>query len=309
RRSAATVAAMAAPIATARSIRPAPDKAPAPSSIGTAGAGAPACTANDQAKTTAGPYWARRSAAESIRVVCAHVRPDTGSGASPGAGRPSVHFASRYRRNAASAPGRMRARASRSRSVSSRFATRAATTGSLKNASRNVASSTSFPSARSMAEPLWVASLPANPPASRRRRRKPARIDQPGAGAHAIHGASKFAVQREAFRGYGCIGGVQVGAGRLLESEPRAVEVDHRLSATGSDAVRGSVENERRVLVNPAQRLSPESRRPGHHRSLTRDRQQDEEHGLGIGGQPLAAFRLPPPPPHLPLVLPPDTFH
>ena len=47
--------------ASARFIRPKPDRAPAPSSTGAAGRGNPACTANAQAKTTATPYWARRS--------------------------------------------------------------------------------------------------------------------------------------------------------------------------------------------------------------------------------------------------------
>src|SRR6267142_1070915 len=61
--SAPSVAVIAAITAIARSMRPAPDSAPAPSSMGTAGAGTPACTTNAHAKTTTTPYPARRSGA------------------------------------------------------------------------------------------------------------------------------------------------------------------------------------------------------------------------------------------------------
>src|SRR5882724_4671360 len=61
--SAPTVAVIAARMESARSMRPAPDSAPAPSSMGTAGAGTPACTAKAQAKTTATLDSARRSGA------------------------------------------------------------------------------------------------------------------------------------------------------------------------------------------------------------------------------------------------------
>src|SRR2546426_7357984 len=54
--SAPRVAIIAARIETARSMWPEPDRAPTPSSIGTAGAGSPACTANAHANTTATPY-------------------------------------------------------------------------------------------------------------------------------------------------------------------------------------------------------------------------------------------------------------
>src|SRR5882724_8438764 len=53
--SAPRVAVIAARMETARSMWPEPDRAPAPTSMGTAGAGSPACTANAQAKTTAAP--------------------------------------------------------------------------------------------------------------------------------------------------------------------------------------------------------------------------------------------------------------
>src|SRR5437870_6715218 len=59
--SAPRVAIIAARMETARSMWPEPDRAPTPSSIGTAGAGSPACTANAHANTTATPYSASRS--------------------------------------------------------------------------------------------------------------------------------------------------------------------------------------------------------------------------------------------------------
>src|SRR5262245_14715269 len=55
------VATVAAPMARAKLMRPVPDRAPAPTSIGTAGIGNPACTANAQAKSTTTPYWVRVS--------------------------------------------------------------------------------------------------------------------------------------------------------------------------------------------------------------------------------------------------------
>src|SRR5499426_1208348 len=61
--SAPTVAVIAARMESARSMRPEPERTPAPTSMGTAGAGTPACTAKAHAKTTAVPYWARRSGA------------------------------------------------------------------------------------------------------------------------------------------------------------------------------------------------------------------------------------------------------
>src|SRR2546426_3217293 len=59
--SAPRVAIIAARMETARSMWPEPDRAPTPSSVGTAGAGSPACTANAHANTTATPYSPSRS--------------------------------------------------------------------------------------------------------------------------------------------------------------------------------------------------------------------------------------------------------
>src|SRR5256712_10061292 len=59
--SAPRLAMIVARMETARSMWPEPDRAPTPSSVGTAGAGSPACTANAHANTTATPYSASRS--------------------------------------------------------------------------------------------------------------------------------------------------------------------------------------------------------------------------------------------------------
>jgi hypothetical protein len=67
-----------------------------------------------------------------------------------------IHLPSRYRWNAASAPGRMCPSASRSRAVSSTRAAKVAARGSRKNASRNRASMISFPSTCPIAGRLIV---------------------------------------------------------------------------------------------------------------------------------------------------------
>src|SRR5882724_9899909 len=62
--SAPRVAAIAAATASARRIWPEPDRTPAPSSMGTAGAGTPACTTNAQRKSTTTPCCKRISGIE-----------------------------------------------------------------------------------------------------------------------------------------------------------------------------------------------------------------------------------------------------
>src|SRR4030095_11723468 len=59
--SAPTVASIATRMPTTSAMGRAPDSAPAPTSIGTAGIGSPACTAKAQAKSTTTPYWMRMS--------------------------------------------------------------------------------------------------------------------------------------------------------------------------------------------------------------------------------------------------------